>query len=141
MNKKKTVTYNGLGFPVYLTNVKTRIILGEEQPVINHAELERQVFELLLWAKAKLSGVQLGFVRSYMGLSQTKFANALGLKNHSRFSQWEKMGDAATGMSPALELATRMIMANYLGKIEEFSIGFESILNGKLSEPTSPKVA
>ena len=98
-------------------------------------------FELLLWAKAKLSGAQLAFVRTYMGLSQDKFAKALGLKNHGRVSQWEKMNEEATGMNSATELAVRMVMANYLGKVEEFSVGFETVLSGSLSEPIPPKVA
>lgn len=141
MKKKKELIYEGLGFPVYLKNVNTRVIMGEVQPMINHAELEKQVFEILLWGKAKLSGAQLAFVRTFMGLTQDRLANRLGLKNHGRVSQWEKMGEEATGMNPATELAVRMLMANYLGKVREFSLEFESVLSGELSDPIPPKVA
>ncbi len=141
MTKKREFIYEGLGFPVYIKNVRTRAVLGEEVPVINHAELEKQVFELLLWSKSKLSGSQLSFVRTYLGYSQDKFAKALGLKNHGRVSQWEKMEEEASGMNSATELGVRMLMANYLGKVEEFSAGFEAILSGDLSEPIPPKVA
>jgi len=47
-------------------------------------------FELLLWAKAKLSGAQLAFVRTYMGLSQDKLPKPLGLKITAGFPSGKK---------------------------------------------------
>jgi DNA-binding transcriptional regulator YiaG len=70
----KKTRYNGLGFPIDLTGVKTRKFRGEILPDINHRNLEDQVFKTLLWLPAHFSGAQLSFIRGYMGLSQKEFA-------------------------------------------------------------------
>ena len=85
----KKTRYNGLGFPIDLTGVKTREFRGEILPDINHRELEDQVFKTLLWLPAHFSGAHLSFVRGYMGLSQKEFATILGLKTHATISGWE----------------------------------------------------
>ena len=141
MTKRKEFIYRGLGFPVSLVNVKTNKILGEERPVLNHAELEKQVFEVLLWADFRLSGAQLAFARTFMGLTQQGLSRSLGLKGHGRISQWEKSADDASGMTSATELGMRMIMAAYLNKTKEYSIHFERVLRGDLAEPEVVRVA
>lgn len=132
----KNFIYNGLGFPVCLKRVKTRKVMGEAVPILNHAQFEVQVFEALLWSRSRLSGSQLAFVRSYMGLTQKQLAIELGQKGHARISQWENTGDKVSGMSSATELGVRLIMAFFLNTLGKYATHFQPILRGELEEPS-----
>lgn len=123
----KKTRYNGLGFPIDLTGVKTREFRGEILPDINHRELEDQVFKTLLWLPAHFSGAHLSFVRGYMGLSQKEFATILGLKTHATISGWECKGNKATGMQGAIEVVIRLLMAEFI-KEDSFASHFREFL-------------
>ena len=110
---KMALIYNGLGFPIKLEGVKTREFRGEILPDINHRELEDKVFHSLLWSHFQLTGPQLVFVRGYMGLSQKEMSKTLGLKTHSTISGWESK-ESWTGMSQAVEVVIRLLMADYI---------------------------
>ncbi len=123
----KKIKYNGLGFPMNLTGVKTREFRGETLPDINHRELEDQVFKTLLWLPAHFSGAHLSFVRGYMGLSQKKLATLLRLKTHATISGWERKDNRATGMPGTTEVVIRLVMAEFI-KEDCFASHFREFL-------------
>lgn len=123
----KKIRYNGLGFPIDLIGVKTRIFRGEILPDLNHRELEDRVFKILLWHHALFTGSQLSFIRGYMKLSQKKFAAMLGLKTHATISGWESKGNRATGMPGTTELVIRLLMAELI-KEDSFASQFKEFL-------------
>lgn len=123
----KHLRYNGLGFPINLTGVKTRKFRGELLPDINHRKLEDQVFKTLLWLPAHFSGAQLAFIRGYMGLSQKEFATLLRLKTHATISGWEGKEDKATGMQGTTEVVIRLLMAEFI-KDDCFASQFRDFL-------------
>lgn len=125
MNK---IRYDGLGFPIDLEGVKTRVFRGETLPDVNHRELEDQVFKTLLWLPAHFSGAHLSFVRGYMGLSQKEFASMLGLKTHTTISGWENKEDKATGMLGTTEVVIRLLMAEFI-KEKRFASHFREFLD------------
>lgn len=122
--------YNGLGFPIDLEGVKTRVFRGEILPDINHRELEDLVFKTLLWLPAHFSGAHLSFVRGYMELSQKEFATILGLKTHATISGWESKENDASGMPCATEVVIRLLMAEFI-KEEGFASQFRKFLDVK----------
>lgn len=126
------IIYSGLGFPIDLTGVKTREFRGEILPDINHRELEDQVFKTLLWLPAHFSDAHLSFVRGYMGLSQKEFSTMLGLKTHATISGWESKENKAAGMQGAIEVVSRLLMAEFI-KEDNFAPHFREFL-----EVTSP---
>lgn len=123
----KKIRYNGLGFPIDLTGVKTLKFRDEILPDINHRELEDHVFKTLLWLPAHFSGAHLSFVRGYMGLSQKEFATMLGLKTHATISGWEGKENKATGMQGTTEVVIRLLMAEYI-KEDHFAQHFKEFL-------------
>ena len=125
---KKGLRYDGLGFPVLLRNVEVRLVMGEEQPVINHLELEAKAFETLMLSTNRLTGAQLCFVRGHMKKTQREFAKMLGLSGHGRVSQWESQKNAAAIKNPAQELIVRMYMAQHINQIDHIAVNFESFL-------------
>jgi DNA-binding transcriptional regulator YiaG len=123
----KTIVYEGLGFPVRLAGVKTRVFRGEKLPDINHRQLEDLAFRALLWAPMRLSGAQLAFIRGYMQNSQKEFASLLGMKSHATVSAWENKGNKETGMPSASEILVRLLMADFI-KDAAFAPEFKKFL-------------
>jgi DNA-binding transcriptional regulator YiaG len=107
--------YEGLGFPIEIINAPMRTILGEPVLDVDPHWLQSAVFRLLLEARERFTGAQVRFVRHSMELTQARFADLLGLANHSVVSQWESRGDALAGMDKTVELLLRLQMAKHLG--------------------------
>lgn len=84
------IIYEGLGFPVVLVGFKTKKIRGEVLPEVNFKDLQAMAFAALISKPGRLTGSELLFMRSYLGLTQLQFSKQVGLANHSRVSQWEK---------------------------------------------------
>lgn len=134
MNKIKELVYEGLGFPIIIKNANVLEFRGEILPKVDHAELEKKVFEILVEQKQKMTGAQMQFVRGFMKKSQKEFSKDLGFSSHTTISSWEKTGNKATGMSPSVELAVRLLMSDYLSNPEMVTDNFKDILRG-LEEP------
>lgn len=116
---QKNIVYLGLGFPVLIEGVETFIFRGEELPKVNHNKLNEQIFEALMVSRSRLTGNQLSFIRGHMNLSQVEFAKSLGFELYSTISAWFEKGDEGTGMTPATELAVRMLMAHFVNRFDE----------------------
>lgn len=127
----KSWIYEGLGFPVLLLGVHTEVIHGEELPILNHADLERRVFDALLWSKHRLTGAELCFARGYMRKTQANLAAAIGLKTHSMISQWENKNQNPAGMDTATEHAIRTLMAHHIGELGRYGLKSLDVLSGK----------
>jgi hypothetical protein len=136
----KTMVYEGLGFPVLLVGVQTETLHGEELPILNHANLERLVFEALLWSPHRLTSSELSFARGYMRKTQANLASAIGLKTHSMISQWENKGQEATGMDTATENAVRTLMANHIGELTRYAPRSLDVLSGKFQAQAPVKI-
>ncbi len=109
--KAKYLVYEGLGFPVIMIGFKTKKVRDEVLPDVNMKQLQAMVFEALTVKPSTLSGSELLFIRSYLGLTQSEFALKIGLSNHSRISQWEKKSLKSAGMEYVTELSVRLVMA------------------------------
>jgi DNA-binding XRE family transcriptional regulator len=106
--------YEGLGFPIELVNAPIRNVLGEPVLDVDLKWLQATVFRLLLDVRERFTGAQVRFVRHSMELTQARFADLLGLSNHSVVSQWESRSDALAGMDKSVELLLRLQMARHL---------------------------
>lgn len=107
--------YEGLGFPIERVNAPVRTVLGEPVLDMDLSWLQAAMFRFLLDARERFTGAQVRFVRHSSELTQAKFADLLGLANHSVVSQWELRGDALAGMDKTVEVLLRPQMAKHLG--------------------------
>ena len=107
--------YEGLGFPIEISNAPIKEILGDPVLDLDLNWLQATVFRLLLESKGRFSGAQVRFVRHSMELTQARFADLLALSNHSAVSQWETRGDALAGMDRSVEILLRLQMAKHIG--------------------------
>ncbi len=134
--KKNIVPYDELGFRIYLIDPDMyELPDGTKIPAPNMKILQDQVFKLLGEKHSRLTGNETHFIRKYMQMTQTKFAELLNLANHSIVSQWENKADALTGMDYNTEILLRFQMEFYISK----NISADKLMKFKnMSEQSDP---
>ena len=104
MKKKRTIIYNGLGFPITLIDAPIRTVAGEEVLDIDMNKLQITVLKLLIFKTTPLTGEQLRFIRKFFGMSTTEFAKKFGM-THPTILKWEKNQNA---INPATDFYIRL---------------------------------
>lgn len=121
---RKTVKFNGFGFPVILLNAPMKIEHGEEIPNVNFNRLQDNLFQALLLKPSRLSGAEVKFLRHYLKLTQEAFSKTLKVER-SLISKWESKDLKATGMSSHIEIFLRLKLAKLKNQSidRNFSVG------------------
>ena len=104
---RKTVQFNGFGFPVLLVNVTTKKERGEILPDVNYQDMEQMLFEAVILKPARLSGAEVKFLRHHLDMSQAEFSKLLRVER-SLVSKWEARDLRVTGMTAHAEIFLRM---------------------------------
>jgi DNA-binding transcriptional regulator YiaG len=107
---RKTMKFNGFGFPVILLNVPVKVEYGDEIPDINFKRMQEQLFHVLLLKPSRLSGAEVKFLRHHLELTQDQFAKILKVER-SLISKWERKDLKVTGMSSHIEIFLRLKLA------------------------------
>ena len=110
MKEKRTIVYNGLGFPITLIDVPIRKIAGEEILDINMNRLQIVVLKILIFKATPLTGEQLRFIRKFLEMSTTVFAKKFGV-THPTILKWEKNQNAIT---PATDFYIRLYVLQHI---------------------------
>jgi DNA-binding transcriptional regulator YiaG len=128
---RKTVRFNGFGFPIILLNAPIRVEHGEEIPDVNFNRLQDTLFHALLLKPSRLSGAEVKFLRHYLELTQEAFGKTVKVER-SLVSKWETKYLKATGMSSHIEIFLRLKLAKLRKQSidHNFSIG-EPATNAK----------
>ena len=116
--KKKTLKkylYEGLGFPVELTDVEMVYLDDEWCPKIDVKKLATMVIKLLPFQNERLTGSQIHFVRLYFGMSLRKFSSEVVKESHMAVSKWEKFAEKSTNMDSNTEIILRLYIYEKLG--------------------------
>ncbi|NGX60637.1 MAG: hypothetical protein K940chlam9_00103 [Chlamydiae bacterium] len=100
--RKKTIIYEGLGFPVKLINVPIRKEMGEE--VLDIDKLLTTVLRFLIFKPNPLTGNQLKFIRKFLEMTTSDFAQAFGV-THPTVLRWEK---GTKAINPTAEFCIRL---------------------------------
>ncbi len=112
---KKSYIFEGLGFPVHLTNVPMIEIRGEFILDINFNKLQKAVLLLLCYKKMPLTGNEVKFIRKYFSLTTTAFGRLFGY-THSAILKWENQGDGIARIAPTTEVYLRLYILEFLQK-------------------------
>ena len=110
MKKKKTIVYEGLGFPIKLVDVPVKEEMGEEILDIDLYKLQITVLRFLIYKPTPLTGDQLRFIRKFLEMSTTEFAKKFGV-THPTILKWEK---GTTAINPTAEFCMRLYALQYL---------------------------
>jgi len=110
MKEKRTITYEGLGFPITLVDVPIKIIGGEEVLDINLYKLQTLVLRSLIYKPTPLTGKQLRFIRKFLEISTVDFAKKFGV-THPTILQWEK---EQSKINPTAEFCIRLYALQHI---------------------------
>lgn len=124
---QKTFTYEGLGFPVILHNAPMVEVRGIWTLDIDLNILQKVVLLSLAHQPTDLSGNQIYFIRTWLGLSQTQFSHLLGV-THPAIVKWEKAKDSPAKISLTTQRDLRLLLLDkLLGKDKDFRQAFRLI--------------
>ena len=107
---KKTVSYNGFGFPVLLKDWPHLKIDGVWEPDIPYRGIEALLFNKMPFKFARIWGAEVKFIRHHMGMTQEEFAGWLGFS----VADWEKADlKPSHKMNPNKEMILRWKLMEY----------------------------
>lgn len=113
---KKNIThydYDGFGFPVILLNVPLIDVRGTKVPDIDYNILQRRVLLALCQKPLPLTGNEVRFIRQYLHMTFTEFANRFGV-THPSVINWEKSKNNFAKITPTTELCIRLCVLDAL---------------------------
>jgi len=112
MTDKKRMTraryvYHGFGFPVTLCHVSMTKIRGTWTPDVDYERLQRALLGALAGKPARLSGLEVRFIRLSFEMTLQAFAERFAV-THPAVLKWEAARHSSTGMSWATEKDIRL---------------------------------
>jgi DNA-binding XRE family transcriptional regulator len=115
MKKKIAVQfeYDGLGFPIMLLNFSLVEVRGIQVPDIDYNQLQRNVLLALCRKPFPLTGNEVRFIRQYLQMTYTDFANRFGV-THASVIHWEKSKNSFARILPTMELCIRLCILDTL---------------------------
>jgi DNA-binding XRE family transcriptional regulator len=115
MERKKAVKfiYEGLGFPVALTNVLLVKRRGVWTPAIDYNKLQKAVLLKLSHKSSALTGNEVHFIRAYFEMTLDDFAKQFGM-THPAVLNWEKKHNKPAKINPSTELCIRLFIPEKL---------------------------
>ncbi len=106
--KIKNYQWNGFGFPIFFEELPAIKTHGEVVPDVDWSVLSKPVAEHVCAEQhVPLSGNQVKFLRSHLGMSLREFAKFLGVK-HQSVMRWESHAKSAARVDPHLEVVLRI---------------------------------
>lgn len=145
---EKAYIYEGLGFPVELSDVKMVYINDEWCPVIDVVHVARKEIEKLVTQDSSFTGNQVRFIRSYLNMSLREFAVSIANVTHTSISKWEKHHDQFARIDPNTELVIRLELYKRFGldgTLDEMYSQLKMLTfyttGGSVQEDNLPKVA
>ena len=135
--KKKTFTYNGLGFPIRLIDVPMKKMFGDWVIDVDMTELQLVVLRALVYKPVRLTKEELKFIRHFLIMTTTEFGKIFGVR-HSAVVQWE---NGTRNLSPSIELCIRLYVFNNLHvKDKEFRSLYNQISIEQLSKKSEEEL-
>lgn len=124
---EKEIIYEGLGFPIILRHVPMVELRGIWTPDIDLNVLQKVVLLALAHHPVDLTGNQIRFIRTWLGLTQAEFGNLYGV-THVAIVKWEKTCNTPAKMNLSTQRDLRLyLLDQLLAKDEDFRMAFKII--------------
>jgi hypothetical protein len=135
---EKEVAYEGLGFPVILHNVPMIELRGIWTLDVDLNILQKVVLLALAHHPSDITGNQIRFIRSWLGLTQIEFGKLFGV-THPAVVKWEKTGNKGSKMNLTTQRDLRLwLLDRLLTKDDDFRRAFKIIHMTKYSHSIEP---
>jgi DNA-binding transcriptional regulator YiaG len=108
--KKKTLIFEGLGFPIRLVNVPLKKVYGEWVFDFSMGALQKVVLNMIARKTSPITGQELRFIIDYFEMSYRDFAKIFGV-SHVAVVKWEK---GESRMNSSTEIYLRLYILNHL---------------------------
>src|SRR5437016_1388791 len=130
----KKFLFEGLGFPVLLTNVPMIKVRGDYVPNINYNTLQKTVLLCLCHKNSPLTGYEVAFILKYFALTAKEFGKILGC-SHVAVLKWEKQKNQPARITPTTEVCIRLfILDNLKQKASAFKALFRELNLANLAD-------
>src|SRR5262245_33971679 len=100
--------YEGLGFPIELSQVEMIMIQNEWRPKINVRKVADKAIKALASQNEKFTGNQIKFIRTYFSMTLRDFAKNVVNASHTSVNKWEKFANKVTNMDINTEKMLRL---------------------------------
>jgi DNA-binding transcriptional regulator YiaG len=111
----KHFVYEGLGFPVVLSDVFLVKKRGVWTPAIDYNKLQKEVLLALARKSAALTGSEIHFIRTYFEMTLASFGKLFGFEAESVLA-WEETGEKLAKISPVVEQRICLLIIEKMGK-------------------------
>lgn len=128
----KKMVYKGLGFPITMLNVPMVKIQGQWAMDISYKKLFNIVLEDLINKPALLDAAEIKFIRKYLEMTTTQFAELLGV-THPAVLNWEK---ERSHQSLSTDVFIRLFLADHLKQNDKVFRNTFNIIRTKLAQGT-----
>jgi transcriptional regulator with XRE-family HTH domain len=123
----KEIIYEGLGFPIVLQNVPMIELRGIWTPDIDLNALQKVVLLALAHHPVDLTGNQIRFIRTWLGLTKLDFGKLFGV-THPAIVKWEKTNNSVSKMNLSTQRDLRLyLLDQLLTHDEDFRKAFKII--------------
>jgi DNA-binding transcriptional regulator YiaG len=99
-----------LGLPVIMKDVPVIEVDGMEVLDIDYEKISELIFFALIMKPAPFTGLEVRFMRLFMGLTLEKLATSLHV-THPTVIAWEKHGEASAKITDSTEMLLRLFAA------------------------------
>lgn len=128
-DKRKEYRYEGLGFPVIISDALMVKIRGQWVLDIDFNHLEETLFGMMSDKPVRLSGNEIRFIRQHARMTLEEFAERFGV-THAAVSKWEKFGAQPTNMQWSTEKDIRLFVLEHSGaSSREFKATYTDLRN------------
>jgi transcriptional regulator with XRE-family HTH domain len=124
----KNYTYNGFGFPIILENATLKMVGGTWLLKIDVLKISKTVFNALPHKPTGLTGAEIRFARTHLGLSRRKLAKCLNV-SHTSVNKWERTEQEKAHIDALVEVALRSFMKLQANEDDDFSNFYREIMN------------
>ncbi len=135
---EREFVYDGLGFPIVLRNVPMIELRGVWTLDIDLNVLQRAVLLALAHHPMDLTGNQIRYIRTWLGLTKAKFGKLFGM-THPAVVKWEKTADKASKMNLSAQRDLRLLVLDkLLSKDADFRNAFRIVYLTEFSGKIHP---
>lgn len=130
MSSTKTIknyVYKGLGFPILLEEVTMDKVRGKWLLKIDINKLAKVVFKALPSKPSGLTGAEIRFARTHLGMSKRGFAQHLNV-SHTAVNKWEQTLESKAHIDPLVEVALRAFLRLQVEE-KNFSVFYKEIMD------------
>lgn len=125
---QRNYLYNGLGFPILLSQAIFKKIGGKWLLKIDVKKISDEVIKALPGKPVGMTGAEIRFARTYFDLSKRKFAEELNV-SHTAVNKWEDADQEKAKIDSHIEIMLRSFIKLKLNEEKDFHNFYRGLID------------